>query len=253
MATSGLVIWAILVINTVTGDTRHGYGSCSNCGGGGSGAYNSGRNIGAAINGVISNKIQGVAGFIDGLVGGPAHGGGCGGCSSSCGSPGCGSGYVSQPNPCSSNSCYSSQTPVSSPVSCRAGSCGGSVSSPVSCRTGACSSSSHSHGSSSSSSGSTTVIVVQQSPSHSSSQTSHNPSGYPNCQCDYLFNKAGQGNCNESGARSHTSDRWCYIAEDVNGQWVEAQWACPDSVRSDVHTGRFWSRLACDTPKHGHG
>ena len=50
--------------------------------------------------------------------------------------------------------------------------------------------------------------------------------------------RAGQGNCNEDGARSHTSDRWCYIAEDVNGQWVEAQWACPDSVRSDVHTGR---------------
>ena len=91
MAVSGLVICAILVINTVSADTRHGYGSCNRCGGGGSGAYNSGRNIGAAINGVISNKIQGVAGFIDGLVGGPAHGGGCGGCSSSCGSPGCGS------------------------------------------------------------------------------------------------------------------------------------------------------------------
>ena len=110
------------------------------------------------------------------------------------------SGYVSQPNPCSSNSCYSSQTPVSSPVSCRSGSCGGSVSSPVSCRTGACSSSS--------SSGSTTVIVVQQSPSHSSSQTSHNPSGYPNCQCDYLFNTHGQGNCNGAGARTHTNDRY---------------------------------------------
>ena len=97
------------------------------------------------------------------------------------------SGYVSQPNPCPSNSCYSNS--VSSPVSCRTGSCGASVSSPVSCRTGSCSSSSHGG---SSSSGSTTVIVVQQSPSHSSSssQSSHNPSGYPNCQCDYLFNKS---------------------------------------------------------------
>ena len=61
---------------------------------------------------------------------------------------------------------------------------------------------------------------------------------YPDCQCDYLFNRAGQGNCNAAGARSHTSDRWCYIAEDVNGQWVEAQWACPDAVRSEVHGGR---------------
>ena len=114
MAVRGLVIGAILILSTVHGDTRHGYGSCNRCGGngavtvylsqlsyklscnrcggGGNGAYNTGRNIGAAINGVISNKIQGVAGFIDGLVGGPAHGGGCGGCSSSCGSPGCGSG-----------------------------------------------------------------------------------------------------------------------------------------------------------------
>ena len=41
-----------------------------------------------------------------------------------------------------------------------------------------------------------------------------------------------------SGARSHTSDRWCYISTDVNGKWVEAQWACPDSVQSDVHHGK---------------
>ena len=32
--------------------------------------------------------------------------------------------------------------------------------------------------------------------------------------------------------------RWCYVASKVNGQWVEAQWACPDSVPSDVHHGR---------------
>ena len=42
----------------------------------------------------------------------------------------------------------------------------------------------------------------------------------------------------QAGARSHTSDRWCYVAEDVGGKWVEAQWACPDAVKSDVHSGR---------------
>merc|ERR1711915_149099 len=247
------LIVILVTVSWVNGATRHGYsGGCNTCGGGGNGAYNTGRNIGAAVSGAVHNKIQGVAGFVDGLLSGPAQSG-CGGCSSSCGSPGCGSYYVPSSNSCPSNSCYSG---------CGSHGCGGS-------------SSSHSHSSSSScrscgasSSGSTTVIVVQQSPSQSqssncrsygssgcgsSAQTQYDPSAYPNCQCDYLFNKAGQGNCNESGARSHTSDRWCYIAEDVHGKWVEAQWACPDAIRSDVHSGRFWSRLACDTPKHGHG
>lgn len=51
-----------------------------------------------------------------------------------------------------------------------------------------------------------------------------------------------------AGAKSHSKDQWCYIAEYVNGRNVEAQTACPDSVRSSVHTGRFWSRVACETP-----
>jgi hypothetical protein len=36
---------------------------------------------------------------------------------------------------------------------------------------------------------------------------------YPNCQCDWLFNDAGQGNCN-IGASSHTADRYttkCFL------------------------------------------
>ena len=49
---------------------------------------------------------------------------------------------------------------------------------------------------------------------------------------------AGQGNCNGAGARNHTEDRWCYVAENVNGRKVEAQTACPDAVRSSVHTQR---------------
>ena len=267
-----VLIFGVLCL--VDSATRHGYsGGCNTCGGGGNGAYNAGRNIGSAVSGAIHNKIQGVAGFVDGLLQGPVQSG-CGGCSSSCGSPSCGAGYVSQPNPCPSNSCYSG---------CGHHGCGGSTS----CRTGSCGSS-HGSGGSHGSSGATTVIVVQQQPSSSgstvsvasncrsygsyscsSSQSQYDPSAYPNCQCDFLFNKAGQGNCNEAGAKSHTSDRWCYIAEDVNGKWVEAQWACPDAVRSDVHSGRYkhsnvqfhfykfesryWSRVACDTPKHGHG
>ena len=35
--------------------------------------------------------------------------------------------------------------------------------------------------------------------------------------------RAGQGNCNGAGAKDHTEDRWCYIAENVNGRKVEAQ------------------------------
>ena len=245
MAVTSSGLWypmMMLMVTTVEAGTRGGYG-CNTCGG--SGAYNTGRNIGAAINGAINNKIQGVAGFIDGLVSGPGQQG-CGGCSSSCGSPGCGSHYVSQPNPCRSNSCYSgcgshgcgSVSSVSS--SCRSGTCGSSVSSSSSsqCRNYGSGSSCGGSGS-----GGTTVIIVssqqQTSASSSSSSSSQfNPSAYPNCQCEYLFNSAGQGNCNEAGATSLTSDRWCYIAEDVNGQWVEAQWACPDAVKSDVHSGR---------------
>ena len=53
-----------------------------------------------------------------------------------------------------------------------------------------------------------------------------------------LDTRAGQGNCNKAGAKSHSKDQWCYIAEYVNGRKVDAQAACPDSVRSSVHTGR---------------
>merc|ERR1712198_187253 len=145
---SNSLIFVILVtvswIDGAYGATRYGYGGgCNSCGGGGNGAYNTGRNIGAAVSGAVHNKIQGVAGFVDGLLSGPAQSG-CGGCSSSCGSPGCGSHYVPSSNSCPSNSCYSG---------CGSHGCG----------------SSHSHSSSSSScscgsssSGSTTVIVVQQ-------------------------------------------------------------------------------------------
>ena len=177
-----------------------------------------------AITNTLSNKINHIAGFVDGLVLGPSPQSHCSACSSS---------YSHGSNPCPSNSCYDN------------------------CGHYGCSSAQ------------TLIVVQQQQPSHSSSASS-----YPDCQCDYLFNSAGQGNCNAAGARSHTSDRWCYIAEDVNGKWIEAQWACPDAVRSDVHSGRsektttiegtthsvikylycrFWSRTACDTPRHGHG
>lgn len=220
------------------------YGSsCGSCGGGNSGSYNSGKNLGSAVAGVIGNKLQHIAGFFDGLSGGGSSG--CGGCSSSCGSPGCGSSYVPAPNPCSGG-CYSN---------CGSHGCGAS---------------------SSGSSSSQTIIVIKPAQTSSSGCGSHgcgsgsssytsssssscrapacgnNAASYPNCQCDYLFNSAGQGNCNV-GARSHTSDRWCYVSTEVNGKWVEPQWACPDSVKSDVHHGRFWSHIACDTPKHGHG
>ena len=114
----------------------------------------------------------------------------------------CSSSYVPASNPCPSNSCYNN---------CAHSGCG----------------SSHAQ----------TLIVVQQ-PASSGCSSCSSASNYPDCQCDYLFNKAGQGNCNAAGARSHTSDRWCYIAEDVSGRWIEAQWACPDAVRSDVHHGR---------------
>merc|ERR1719481_877386 len=196
-----------ILLTCATPGTRGGsrtYGSsCGSCGGGNSASYNNGKNLGSAVAGAIGNKLQHIAGFFDGRSGG---------CSSSCGSPGCGSHYVPAPNPCNGG-CYSN---------CGSHGCGSSSSyssgSSSSCRAPAC---------------------------------GNNAAAYPNCQCDYLFNSAGQGNCNV-GARSHTSDRWCYVSTDVNGKWVEPQWACPDSVKSDVHHGRFWSRVACDTPKHGH-
>jgi len=67
------------------------------------------------------------------------------------------------------------------------------------------------------------------------------------CQCDWLFNDHGQGNCN-IGASSHTSDRWCYVAKKVGNKFVDPRWACPDSKASTVHHGRYWSNVACNTP-----
>ena len=165
-----LSLLLLLLLPCTWADNRYhsGYHSggagCTSCSGG-SPAYSNGRNLGQSVAGAIGNKLQHIAGFVDGLVAGPPVNTGCSVCSSS---------YVPASNPCPTNSCYSSQ-----------------------------------------------------------SQPAH-----PDCQCDYLFNRAGQGNCNAAGARSLTSDRWCYVAQDINGRWVEAQWACPDAVRSDVHSGR---------------
>merc|ERR1711970_897971 len=116
------------------------YGSsCGSCGGGTSASYNNGKNLGSAVAGVIGNKLQHIAGFFDGLSGGGNSG--CGGCSSSCGSPGCGSSYVPAPNPCSGG-CYSN--------------CG-----------------SHGCGASGGSSGSQTIIVIKPSQTSSSGCGSH--------------------------------------------------------------------------------
>jgi len=206
--------------------TRTYGSSCNSCNNGPSSSFLGGQALGNGVRGVLGNKLEHIAGFFNGL-----GGGGCGGCSSSCGSPGCGSHYVPASNPCSSGGCYSS-----------------------SCST--CGSSSSSYSAPAAHHSNTVTVIVQQPSSHSSSSHSssvYDASAYPNCQCSYLFNTHGQGNCNGQGSRSYTSDRWCYVASEVNGQWVEAQWACPDSVPSDVHHGRFWSRVACDTPgTHGH-
>ena len=191
MAAQSLLL-LLLVLPWTGADKRYhggysGGGGCNSCTGG-SPAYNNGRNLGQSVAGAIGNKLQHIAGFVDGLVAGPPANTGCSVCSSS---------YVPASNPCPSNSCYNN---------CGNHGCGSSQAQTV-------------------------ILVQPASPSSSSSS-------YSDCQCDYLFNRAGQGNCNAAGARSHTSDRWCYIAEDLNGRWVEAQWACPDAVRSDVHTGR---------------
>jgi len=253
-----LISLALITLLPLTESATRTYGSsCSSCNSGPSSSFLGGQALGNGVRGVLGNKLEHIAGFFNGLGGG---GGGCNGCSSSCGSPGCGSHYLpAASNPCSSGGCYSS-----------------------SCSTCASSSSSYS----APAHPSNTVTVIVQQPSSSSS--GYDASAYPNCQCSYLFNTHGQGNCNGKGSRSYTSDsylsryathnaylsntpqsphirqrklrhglssdRWCYVASDVNGQWVEAQWACPDSVPSDVHHGRFWSRVACDTPgTHHHG
>ena len=184
-----LLLLLLLLLPWTWADKRYssGYssGGCYSCSASGlqSPAYNNGRNLGQSVVGAIGNKLQHIAGFVDGLVAGPPANTGCSVCSSS---------YVPASNPCPSNSCYSS---------CGNYGCGSSQAQAV-------------------------TLVQPQSPAS------------PDCQCDFLFNRAGQGNCNAAGARSHTSDRWCYIAQELNGRWVEAQWACPDAVRSDVYSGR---------------
>ncbi|TRY75026.1 hypothetical protein TCAL_15592 [Tigriopus californicus] len=75
-----------------------------------------------------------------------------------------------------------------------------------------------------------------------------NPNGFPNCQCDWVFNHEGEGNCNVGGWKS-TSDRWCYVkTKSPSGAWLDPLSVCPDAVTSNVHHGKYWSRLACNTP-----
>ena len=70
---------------------------------------------------------------------------------------------------------------------------------------------------------------------------SQNRAIYPDCQCAKLDHSAGQRHSEGAGVSSHTQDRscyMCYIADTVNGRKVEAQTACPDSVKSSVFTDR---------------
>ena len=152
--------------------TRTYGSSCNSCNNAPSSSFLGGQSLGNGVRGVLGNKLEHIAGFFNGL------GGGCSGCSSTCGSPGCGSQYVPASNPCSSGGCYSS-----------------------SCST--CSSSSSSYSVPAHHSNTVTVIVEQPS----SSSSVYDASAYPNCQCSYLFNMHGQGNCNGQGSRSFTSDR----------------------------------------------
>ena len=174
------LIFATLVPLAESATRTYG-SSCSSCNSGPSSSFLGGQALGNSVRGVLGNKLEHIAGFFNGLGGG---GGGCGGCSSSCGSPGCGSQYMAAPNPCASGGCYSS-----------------------SCST--CGSSSSSYSAPAHSSNTVTVIVQQPSSHSSSSSSSYDASAFPNCQCSYLFNTYGQGNCNGQGARSYTSDR-CY-------------------------------------------
>jgi len=181
-----LKIFCILLIlltcqTSRTESATRTYGSsCNSCNTGPSSSFLGGQALGNGVRGILGNKLEHIAGFFNGLGGGR----GCGGCSSSCGSPGCGSQYVPSPNPCSSGGCYSS-----------------------SCST--CGSSSSSYSAPAAHPSNTVTVIVQQPSSSYSSQSSsvYDASAYPNCQCSYLFNTHGQGNCNGQGSRSYTSDR----------------------------------------------
>merc|ERR1719341_2736563 len=104
---NSFLIWSFLLFNGASytkGGSRTYGNSCGSCGGGNSASYNNGKHLGGAVAGAIGNKLQHIAGFFDGLSSGGNSG--CGGCTSSCGSPGCGSSYVPASNPCSGG-CYS--------------------------------------------------------------------------------------------------------------------------------------------------
>ena len=178
------ILLTLLTFKTsLTESATRTYGSsCNSCNNGPSSSFLGGQALGNGVRGVLGNKLEHIAGFFNGL------GGGCGGCSSSCGSPGCGSQYVPASNPCSSGGCYS-----------------------TSCST--CGSSSSSYSAPAHHSNTVTVIVQQPSSSSSSHSSSvYDASAYPNCQCSYLFNTHGQGNCNGQGSRSYTSDRSTLIS-----------------------------------------
>ena len=174
-----LGLTCLTLVHLTQSATRTYGSSCSSCNRGPSASFLGGQALGSNVRGVLGNKLEHIAGFFNGLGGG--GGGGCGGCSSSCGSPGCGAHYVPAANPCVSGACYTS--------SCSS-----------------CTSSSSSSYSAPAHPSNTVTVIVQQ-PSISSSSSSHDASAYPNCQCSYLFNSHGQGNCNGQGARSYTSDR----------------------------------------------
>merc|ERR1712037_213114 len=66
---------------SLTESATRTYGpSCNSCNNGPSSSFLGGQALGNGVRGVLGNKLEHIAGFFNGL------GGGCGGCSSSCGS-----------------------------------------------------------------------------------------------------------------------------------------------------------------------
>ena len=69
------------------------------------------------------------------------------------------------------------------------------------------------------------------------------------CLTLFFMIAAGQGNCNVGGY-SVTHDRWCYVkTKNSHGRYINPRHVCPDAQKSDVHYGRYWSNVACDTPR----
>ena len=58
------------------------------------------------------------------------------------------------------------------------------------------------------------------------------------CNCMQLLSKFGTGNCEDIWKDIETGNTrlWCYVEEDSN---------CTDKQKSEFHSGRFWSYLAC--------